>query len=1359
MAPNPNEPPRVGEHIRKHVIPAGMSVKEAASRLGVGRPALSNLLNSNAALSPDMAARLEKCFGADRQTLLDMQAATHREKQRDTEKSLAVRRYVPNFLSIKARQIEAWADHLDARQLLPVLLRRLIHSTAHDLRRVDFPGFDNAERKGSDGLVEADSATAWVPAGMSFWEFGVSGDAQAKANKDYAARVRSVPAAQRANATFVFVTPRHWPGKESWLKKKIAQNEWESISVFDANDLEQWLEESIPAQIWLAEKLGMPTSGHKTLDRCWERWASGSEPRMTPEVFAPSIAAYTKPFTTWLGKASDRPFVVAADSRDEALAFLACMFEQTDAGSNSKHLAAVFDSPETLRSLAPSSSPFIPIVTTEEAERELVAIYRNHHSIVVRPRNAADSEPDIALDLLHHDAFEKALCAMKITGDAADRLARESGMSPTILRRRLSRVDAIKSPAWATDTGTARTLIPLMLIGAWNAKAKADTEVLSVLANRPYENIEVDVALLLRFDDPPVWSGGNYRGVASKMDLIFAVSKAVTENDLDEFFMLAEYVLSEEDPALELPEDDRWAASIYGKVRDHSPALREGVCESLVILSVHGNNLFKERLGVDVNAYVGALIERLLTPLTLDRLMSNQRDLPRYAEAAPDAFLGIIEADLNTVEPVVLGLLKPASTGAFGSCPRTGLLWALECLGWKPQNLARVTAVLAQLSRTTINDNWMNKPIRSLDAIFRSSMPQTAASLEERGKALELLVKRFPDVAWQICMEQFGPDSRVGDYSYRPRWRGDASGAGQPVKTQTEFYEFTRKSVDLALAWSSHDENTLGDLVERAGGLAEEDRTTLWKLIEGWDADTKTTDRAKAALRERVRRFALTRVGRRRVQNPTTRNRARDIYTALEPSDPVIKHGWLFARQWVEESADELEDEELDFTAREERVHALRLNALAEIWSQHGFAGITALLSESQAEPTVGQYAALCVTEPAARIEFVRRCLDVHGDLEPKADACISGFLWTVDAEPRRALLRTAADTLDAEQRVRLLKSSPFERATWLIVDEYGEEFGNRYWKAVSPQWGRSHSESDLNELVDRLLNVERPRAAFHAAHMDWARLETSRIKRLLTEVSSVSTEPQGAYQLDAHNISQALEALDGRAGVTVNDMAQMEFRFASALERSEHGIPNLERQIADSPLLYMQAMALLWKRSDDGQDPPEWQIEDPEQHRAVGSAMRGVIDQIKRIPGTNPDGEIVTGDLADWLELVRDLATQYGRSEITDHCIGQLLAKAPSEGSDTWPCAPVCEAMEHIASPEIARGFSIGVRNSRGAHWRGEGGKQERDLAAKYRDWSQKIAFEYPYVARTLEDIAASYDHEAEWQDSEAKVSKRLRH
>ncbi len=204
----------------------------------------------------------------------------------------------------------------------------------------------------------------------------------------------------------------------------------------------------------------------------------------------------------------------------------------------------------------------------------------------------------------------------------------------------------------------------MALIGAWHAEPEADREIVAYVADRKYETIEDDVARLLRFDDSPVWSAGRYRGVVSKIDALFAIARMITPADLDRFFDAAEYVLSESDPALELPEEKRWAAALYGKKRDHSGALREGICETLVILSVHGNNLFQSRLGIDVESRVAVLIRKLLTPLTLEKLLSHDHDLPRYAEAAPDEFLKIIEEDLRRNDPVVFGLLKPVDSGS-----------------------------------------------------------------------------------------------------------------------------------------------------------------------------------------------------------------------------------------------------------------------------------------------------------------------------------------------------------------------------------------------------------------------------------------------------------------------------------------------------------------------------------------------------------------------------------------------------------------------------------------------------------------------------------------------------------------------
>jgi hypothetical protein len=1089
------------------------------------------------------------------------------------------------------------------------------------------------------------------------------------------------------------------------------------------------------------------------LEQAWHRWSHASDPPLTPEIFTSSIVAYRSTFKTWLNNPSEKPFVVAADSRDEAIAFLACLLDDEEL-RQFKDLAAVFTSPTTIRTLIASSVPFIPIVYSEEAERELLDAYRRLHCIVFRPRNAVDTEADIALDLLGYDAFEKALTTMGVDKDVIDRLARESGRSPTILRRRLSKNTAIRTPSWAGYDDTAKTLVPMALIGAWHAELEADREIVSYMADRTYEAIENDVAGLLRFDDSPAWSAGRYRGVVSKIDTLFAIARMVSLADLDRFFVAAEYVLSEADPALELPEEVRWAAPLYGKTRDHSGALREGICQTLVILSVHGDNLFQSRLGIDVQSRVAGLIRRLLTPLTLEKLLSHNHVLPHYAEAAPDEFLKIVEEDLQRNEPIIFGILRPVSRDAFWASPsRTGLLWALECLAWKPQNLPRVLIILAQLSRTKIDDNWMNKPSASLQAIFRSWIPQTAASVEQRIRGLEMLIRRFPDVGWEIGIEQIKPGSRIGDYSYRPRWRSDASGAGQGV-TRKEIYEFNRKALNLLISWRSHDEKTLGDLVECLQGIPEEDQATVWDLIDEWSQ--KAGEVAKAALRERIRQFAFTRRARHRNLVEATRDRAREAYNNLRPDDPVIRHSWLFAAEWVQES-DEMDEEDFDYRKREERIDGMRREAMSQIWIERGFEGVKELLIGSDAAGVVGRYAASCVTGEKLRVDFIRRCLSTEGDLRSKAEWCLQGFLWAIGDDLRAEVLQAAAEGLPAEVCSRLFVCAPFQASTWRLLDDYDEEMRAEYWKHVFPSWGR-HTPTELTELIDRLLEARRPRAAFHSVNMYFKDLETSRLKRLLRDVATVNAESIGHFKFDHHVISEALKSLDGRAGVSRDEMAQLEFLFIAVLDHSEHGIPNLENQVVQSPALFAWAVAHAYKRSDDGEDPPEWRIENLEQQMAIASAAHSLLDKIGKIPGTGENGRVDAAALTAWIAEARRLCHEYARAETGDHRLGQLLAKAPEGENGTWPCEAVCEAMEGVASTELGRGFFFGVHNARGAHWRLEGGEQERQLAVKYHVWAERVQFDYPFVGTVLKSIAASYDNEARWQDSEAKITKRLR-
>src|SRR5439155_1014084 len=190
-----------------------------------------------------------------------------------------------------------------------------------------------------------------------------------------------------------------------------------------------------------------------------------------------------------------------------------------------------------------------------DVERELAPYAKSMHSIVVYPRNAATSEPDIVLELANYETFNKALEEMGKDRDEISRLTNASGRSLTVLRRQLSTVPAVRTPEWAADRQTAASLVPFLFVGAWNSQNETDT---------------------------------------------------------------------------------------------------------LALLAVHGKHLFKSRLGIDTEIEAVRVVRDLLpTPLTTRILEANDRDLPTYAEAAPDEFLSILERNLKADEPAVLGLLRP----------------------------------------------------------------------------------------------------------------------------------------------------------------------------------------------------------------------------------------------------------------------------------------------------------------------------------------------------------------------------------------------------------------------------------------------------------------------------------------------------------------------------------------------------------------------------------------------------------------------------------------------------------------------------------------------------------------------------
>jgi hypothetical protein len=579
---------------------------------------------------------------------------------------------------------------------------------------------------------------------------------------------------------------------------------------------------------------------------------------------------------------------------------------------------------------------------------------------------------------------------------------------------------------------------------------------------------------------------------------------------------------------------------------------------------------------------------------------------------------------------------------------------------------------------------------------------------------------------------------------------------------QGEINQTCLKALDLAINWPTQDEHTLSHLVERLHIFPDDAQEKVWDLVHKWAA-TRPADEPKALLRECIRRFAFTRRSRNRKLGGKTKNHARELYDLLTPDDVVVRHRWLFAQQWVEESLDELESSDFDVQRHERKIGQLRSQALKEVWQQEGYEGICRLCESGDAAFVIGfQLADGIITGPSV-VEFLYKLASKPAQrAERKVNGCIHGFLRKLDDEARDATLgalnqRFVAEGEPGETKIiRVLTCAPFRQSTWRHLESLSADMHQQYWQKTYPVWD-AQTDEELREIVDQLLAVKRPRAALHVVHLNWAAVDSSRLVRLLREVAASNSEPAGHFELSSYEISRALMTLDKRPDVTRDELAQLEFIYLQALDHSKHGIPNLERQLSESPSLFMQALGLTFRRSDGGDDPVEWLPESAGDRDALVTQMYTLLKRMQRIPGTQPDGTIDVRKLRDWIVEVRALCRTYAREQVGDRTIGGVLSHCKADADGVWPCEPVRQVLEEFASKEIGIGMLVGVHNSRGAMWRGAGGQQERDLAAKYRGWSKDTAFDSPVVSQMLEQIAQSFEQDASWHDNHESLRRRL--
>ena len=86
-------PAHPGKLIKHSIEASGLSLTDAAKRLGVTRQTLSRVINGRTALSPEMAVRVSKAFGSTVEHWMRMQLAYDLVAVEERAKTIKVKRF------------------------------------------------------------------------------------------------------------------------------------------------------------------------------------------------------------------------------------------------------------------------------------------------------------------------------------------------------------------------------------------------------------------------------------------------------------------------------------------------------------------------------------------------------------------------------------------------------------------------------------------------------------------------------------------------------------------------------------------------------------------------------------------------------------------------------------------------------------------------------------------------------------------------------------------------------------------------------------------------------------------------------------------------------------------------------------------------------------------------------------------------------------------------------------------------------------------------------------------------------------------------------------------------------------------
>ena len=816
------------------------------------------------------------------------------------------------------------------------------------------------------------------------------------------------------------------------------------------------------------------------------------------------------------------------------------------------------------------------------------------------------------------------------------------------------------------------------------------------------------------------------------------LSKYIYDNHIDDFADIYLRILSEINPALDLPTDERYMANIYKKSRAYSETIRTGVANGMAMLANNQDILDKcsaNKIANTVNNTVYGLLSDNQNPKLW---MSITDNTSLIAQASPVQFLSKLESalEIKNNNPIATAIKESSGDSFFQPDYMTGLYWALADLSWDKKYFSRAGLALAKIATLEIYQTEKEK--RSLDTILHTILPwkpKTLASLEVQHSVVKKIVYEHRAIGRELLKSLLPNMTQTTMERELPEWL-DITNTLQPI-TQQELWKESSYYSNLYIDTTESLQEII-DAIENVDHLTDDAFSNFTNQLN--KHLQKMTNKDKQVIWEILLK-KINNLDRRSKDEGKRAEILKKIADDIEPEDDLCKSIYLFSNydhDLIGYNDREKGKKELEEKQRESLLKILN--------SDNAICQLNELINRAKIPYTIGSSLG-SIDYPSIENILLPKFLN-----ENKAEKeFISNFIYTRYFYYKGNI--SWVDKLEFaswnnEQKILLLIALPFNQSTWELLDsQQNKDLTKEYWNRVDHF--RRTDDKCSEAAVRNLLKAKRPLTAIEYIASAIIMGDNSIkqqidpelcLKVLMTSLNT--TENISSTNNLQYEIGRVFKYLYANIDYTKTNLWEAEWTYLKLFGKHGIGQPRaLIYRIANDADFFCYLIKTAYK--SELPDTKQQELDDATQYRLF-KILSLTFNDFTIMPGIDQYGTFREDSFTAWIHKVEEICKASGHLGVAQSVIGGYLINSPEDKSGLWINKTVAKTLDRNGSVSMRSGYGRGVYNSRGVHAVDETGETEASLRDKWQNRADEIeSLGFINLATSLRELAETYERE----------------